>query len=113
MTELLVSLSSPLLPEAKPESDGAWAQRLLRLGQWFDSQGVLPARVVVLLPYAQLMTTARQAWANAHPNGFAPRFETSRNWATNLMPFAPGPMDWSGDMARDSLVASAFVDRVA
>ncbi|HEY9095068.1 MAG TPA: PD-(D/E)XK nuclease family protein, partial [Hydrogenophaga sp.] len=29
------------------------------------------------------------------------------------MPFLPGPADWCGDRARDSLVAGAFVDRVA
>ncbi|MEZ5706187.1 MAG: PD-(D/E)XK nuclease family protein [Burkholderiaceae bacterium] len=72
-----------------------------------------PQRVVVLVPYAQLMAEARQAWARRNPAGFAPRFETSRNWASNLMPFSPGPADWSGDRARDSLVAAALVDQVA
>lgn len=86
---------------------------LWRLSEWLDGRGIPPARAVVLVPYAQLMVTAKAAWARAHPNGFAPRFESSRNWAANLMPFSPGPMDWTGDVARDSLVAAAFVDRVA
>jgi ATP-dependent helicase/nuclease subunit B len=107
---------STLPPTAPPEalhgSECAWDERLRGVHQWLASRGASPARTVVLVPYAQLMATARQAWARAHPNGFAPRFESSRNWAANLMPFAPGPADWSGDVARDSLVASAFVDRV-
>jgi ATP-dependent helicase/nuclease subunit B len=106
------TLSFPEPPEAMHGAERAWDERLLVLSQWLESRGVSPARALVLVPYAQLMATARQAWARTHPNGFAPRFESSRNWAANLMPFAPGPTDWSGDMARDSLVASAFVDRV-
>jgi ATP-dependent helicase/nuclease subunit B len=72
-----------------------------------------PGRTLVLVPYAQLMDAGRRAWAQAHPSGFPPRFETTRNWATSLQPFAPGPTDLSMDMARDSLVAAAFVERVA
>lgn len=113
MTQPPSSLSNPLPSGALPLVEGAWIQRLLGLSQWLVERGVSPSRTVVLVPYAQLMTTARQAWARSSPNGFAPRFESSRNWATNVMPFAPGPMDWSGDMARDSLVAAALVDRVA
>ena len=113
MTQHPSSPLNPLRHEAMQQVDGAWDQRLLRMSEWLHGKGVAPARAVVLVPYAQLMATARLAWARAHPNGFAPRFESSRNWAGNLMPFVPGPMDWSGDMARDSLVASAFVDRVA
>ncbi|OAD41880.1 hypothetical protein LPB72_11330 [Hydrogenophaga crassostreae] len=83
------------------------------MSRWLDDHGVSPSRAVVLVPYAQLMEAARRAWAKAHPTGFAPRFESSKNWASNLSPFSPGAMDWSGDLARDSLVASALVDRVA
>lgn len=72
-----------------------------------------PARTLVLVPYAQLMDTARRAWARAHPSGFSPRFESTRNWAASLEPHLPEPTDLSMDMARDSLVASAFIDRVA
>ena len=113
MTELFDPSPILLPPESTSGVDGAWAQRLEVLNQWLAARSVSPARVVVLLPYAQLMATVRQAWAFANPNGFAPRFETSRNWANNLKPFLPGSMDWSGDMARDTLVAAAFVDRVA
>ena len=70
-----------------------------------------PARSVVLLPYAQLMPLARQFWAEAMPNGFAPRFETTLNWAQARRPFAPTPEDISGDMARDTLAAQAWIER--
>ena len=94
-------------------ADLARDQRLTVLGDWMAARSLAPQRTVVLVPYAQLMAEARQAWARLHPTGFAPRFETSRNWAANLMPFVPASADWSGDRARDSLVAAAFVDRVA
>jgi len=75
--------------------------------------GIDPSRALVLVPYAQLMDAGRRAWAEACPSGFSPRFESTRNWAASLQPFAPGPTDLSMDMARDSLVAAAFIDRVA
>lgn len=42
------------------------------------------ARTVVLMPYAQLMPLANRLWAARHPDGFAPRFETTQNWAWTL-----------------------------
>ena len=71
-----------------------------------------PGRLVVLLPYLQLVEPARRAWAAAHPSGFGPRFETTRSWASGLAPWWPAPTDVSGDMARDSLVAEAMVVRM-
>ncbi|WP_168708499.1 PD-(D/E)XK nuclease family protein [Hydrogenophaga sp. PAMC20947] len=94
-------------------AEAHWDGLMSAMAEWMHVQGVSPARTVVLVPYAQLMTPARQAWARFQPSGFAPRFESSRNWAAGLLPFAPGPMDWSGDTARDALVAAALVDRVA
>ena len=52
----------------------------------------LPARTVVLVPYAQLMPVARRHWAAAVPDGFAPRFETTMNWAGKTG-FVPGTDD--------------------
>ncbi|MEX1165327.1 MAG: PD-(D/E)XK nuclease family protein, partial [Hydrogenophaga sp.] len=112
MPVLASSLDPSGLPAAAHGADLAWALRLLRLSQWLTDKGISPARVVVVVPYAQLMDAGRRAWAKLFPSGFAPRFESSRNWATNLAPFAPGAMDWSGDLARDSLIAAAFVDSV-
>ncbi len=83
------------------------------LSRTLDERGIEASRAVVLVPYAQLMDVGRRAWSTRRPNGFAPRFESSRNWAASLQPFMPGPTDLSMDVARDSLVASAFIDRVA
>lgn len=75
--------------------------------------GVPPGRVLVLVPYAQLMNEGRRAWGLKHPGGFPPRFESSRNLASSLQPFFPAATDLSMDMARDSLVAASFVETVA
>jgi ATP-dependent helicase/nuclease subunit B len=83
------------------------------LVQSLADRGVAPADALVLVPYAQLMDAGRRAWAFRHPEGFVPRFESSRNWAASMQPFVPGPTDLSMDMARDHLVASAFIEQVA
>jgi len=70
-----------------------------------------PARTVVLLPYAQLMPWAQRYWALHHADGFAPRFETTRNWARQLAAFVPQGDDLAGDVARDTLTARALLDR--
>ncbi|PZO19698.1 MAG: exonuclease [Burkholderiales bacterium] len=90
-----------------------WALLIEALSQALTERGVQAGSAVVLVPYAQLMDVGRRAWASRYPDGFAPRFESSRNWAASLQPFMPGATDLSMDMARDSLVAAAFIDRVA
>lgn len=70
-----------------------------------------PARSVVLLPYAQLMPLARQAWARVSPAGFAPRCETTLNWARSMGGFVPGPDDLSFDRGRDLVTAQALLAR--
>ena len=71
-----------------------------------------PARTVVLVPYAQLMPWAQRYWDLHHADGFAPRFETTRNWAQQLAAFVPQGDDLAGDVARDTLTARALLDRV-
>ena len=80
------------------------------LGARIQAAGAHPARTVVLLPYFQLLPLARRAWAQLHPDGFAPRFETTMSWARAL-PFAPGPADLSLDMARDLPAARHWLER--
>lgn len=92
---------------------GHWAHCIARIDRFALERGVSAGRVVVLVPYAQLMEAGRRAWAMAHPCGFSPRFESSRNWAVGMRPFLPGPGDLSMDTARDSLMAAALIDRVA
>ena len=78
-----------------------------------DGRGAHPARTVVLVPYAQLMPRAARAWARVAPDGFAPRFESTMNWARSLGGasggFVPGPMDLCHDAARDLLTAQSLL----
>jgi len=74
------------------------------------ARGTHPARTVVLLPYAQLMPVARQFWAALAPTGFAPRFETTMNWARQR-PWEPGELDLSFDIARDLLTARGWLEQ--
>lgn len=72
-----------------------------------------PARTVVLLPYAQLMPLAARLWAQAHPQGFAPRFETTLNWSRSLGGFVPAANDIAFDVALDVLTARSLLERAA
>lgn len=103
---------TPAPPTIHP-ADIRWAALIDRIAQGLEHRSVVASRALVLVPYAQLMDVGRRAWAQAHPSGFSPRFESSRNWAAGLQPFAPAATDLSGDMARDSLVAASLIDRVA
>jgi ATP-dependent helicase/nuclease subunit B len=96
-----------------PAAPDGWQAVVRRIEAALAAGGGSPDRWLVLLPYAQLIDPARRAWAASHPTGFAPRFETTRNWAAGLAPWWPAPTDLGGDMARDSLVAEALVDRMA
>lgn len=104
----------PALPQRETEGGTSdWSSLVETLSQALAQRGVSPGSAVVLVPYAQLMDVGRRAWSIRHPDGFAPRFESSRNWAASLQPFVPGATDLSMDMARDSLMAAGFIDRVA
>ena len=83
-----------------------------------DERGVDPTRCVVLVPYAQLMATARQAWvALAQRDGGAalalPRVETTQNWAASLWAaqggFRCGPDDLRLDAAFDLITAGQWL----
>ena len=95
-----------------PAGQGGWRMLGLQIGGHLAQHGLAPDRLLVLLPYVQLIEPARRAWAELHPSGFAPRFETTRNWASSLAPWSPAPSDPCGDMARDSLVAQSLVERL-
>jgi len=57
---------------------------LVRLQNTLQQLGAHPARSVILLPYAQLRPLANRLWAQAYPDGFVPRFETTMSWASAL-----------------------------
>ncbi len=59
-------------------------------------------RTVVLVPFAQLMATARVEWIGHFGHlGLPPRFESSTNWASSIGPYVAAPDDFSGDPAQD------------
>lgn len=91
---------------------GPWPIWLHAIEQAMQTAGAQAQRTVVLVPFAQLMNAGRRAWSQSHTSGFAPHFESTRNWAHSLQPFAPVATDLSGDMARDSLVAASLIDQV-
>jgi len=88
-----------------------WTTLIDRLAVRLHEKGAHPARTVLLLPFAQLMPVAARQWAARFPDGFAPRFETTQNWAQQLAPFAPGPDDLAFDAARDQVVAQNLLER--
>ena len=81
-----------------------------------------PADVVVLVPYAQLIGQARQAWATLPGGGasmatacFLPRFESTMNWASAVSGqfgfFTPSGDDLRMDVAFDMLTAASLLQR--
>jgi len=88
----------------------AWHGLLARIDAELRQLAAHPARSVVLLPYAQLMPLAARLWAAQFPDAFAPRFETTRNWATRAGWFTPGPHDLSFNHGRDLLTAAALLE---
>ena len=87
-----------------------WRQLLSEVDRQLRQLAAHPARSVVLLPYAQLMPLAARLWAAQFPDAFAPRFETTRNWAARAGWFVPGPHDVSYDHGRDLLTAGALLE---
>ncbi len=92
------------------DGQGVLARLLDRLARLMARRGAHAARTVVLVPYAQLMPLARRLWARHAPDGFAPRFETTMNWASRGG-FAPGPEDLSFDRGLDLLTARHWLER--
>ncbi|MCA0327806.1 MAG: PD-(D/E)XK nuclease family protein [Proteobacteria bacterium] len=88
----------------------AWDRLLDELAGQLRELAAHPARSVVLLPYAQLMPLLAARWAARFPDSFAPRFETTRNWAARIGLFTPGPNDVSFDHGRDLLTAASLLD---
>lgn len=82
---------------------------LPRLAREIERRGVHAARALVLLPYAQLLPLANRLWARLHPDGFAPRFETTMNWCAALGRFERGALDITFDAGLDQLTAQALL----
>ncbi|MEP6792307.1 MAG: PD-(D/E)XK nuclease family protein, partial [Ramlibacter sp.] len=87
-----------------------WQGLIAAVRALLAQHGAHAARTVVLVPYAQLMPLAQRFWAAEVPDGFAPRFETTMNWAGKAG-FAPGHDDLSFDRGRDLLTARAWLEK--
>lgn len=87
-----------------------WRLLLTQVQTYLEGGAAHPARSVVLLPYAQLVPLAVRMWAERYPNGFAPRFETTRSWAARVGIFTPGPSDIAFDHGRDLLTATSLLE---
>ena len=74
-----------------------------------QARGAHPARTVVLLPFYQLQTTARQASAGVWQAGFTPRWETTKSWGQRVGCFVPAATDLRFDAAHDGLQAASFI----
>ena len=94
----------------KHETPAVLRSLMATLHALIEERGAHPARTVVLLPYAQLMPLAGKLWAAEAPTGFAPRFETTMNWAAGSG-FVPEGDDLSFDMGRDLLTAHSLLER--
>ena len=99
--------------------DKSWHLVMTQLTDAMAGQGVHPSRVVVLVPYAQLMQQARNAWGafTIHTGAqaaFTPRFETTVNWAASIAMTAglvAAADDIQLDVAIDILTATSLLAR--
>ncbi len=88
-----------------------WTQAFAWLNERAQERAVPLCAAVVLVPYAQLMAQARRQWQEAYPQGFAPRFETTRNWAGQFAAPRAQPTEYTGERARDAITARALLAR--
>ncbi|MDA8521214.1 PD-(D/E)XK nuclease family protein [Acidovorax sp. NCPPB 4044] len=91
--------------------DAVWDSSIQRIHGLLQGLGIPAGMLVVLVPYAQLMGEAQRRWARAFPDGFSPRFESTRNWAARMASFVPEGDDLTLDAARDTLTARSLLDR--
>ena len=90
-----------------------------RIALCLAQRQVHPSKVVVLLPYGQLLPLFTGQWARQQPDGFAPRFETTRNWAQALgagdetlsLESDLAGDDFRFDAALDNLTARSMLER--
>ena len=100
----------------KHHAEIIWDRLIVQIREEMLRREVHPSRVVVLLPYAQLIGEARDAWVRAAaqanlPALFLPRFETTMNWTRSLGGFEFSGDDLRLDAARDILTAASLLKR--
>ena len=85
-----------------------WAAVAARAQAWAASRGVAMRDALLILPFAQLLPAARQAFARG--GGWMPRIETTQTLARSLGPAEPGdPLQITFDLALDRLSAAQLL----
>ena len=113
----MTTLANPVAIGLGPSgADTLWPAVMAQLADVLVKNQAHPSRVVVLVPFAQLMVEARAAWAgfckaNGQQSAFVPRFETTMNWASAARGFAYGLEDLRLDVAHDLLTAASLLAR--
>ena len=106
-----MSVIAPAVAATPGPGELCWQQLTARLAALLRERHVHPARAVVLLPYAQLMQQARDAWALAGGDAhFVPRFETTMNWVGSLGGWEPAAGDIRLDAAHDLLTVARLLE---
>lgn len=93
-------------------STNPWLPIAQRVQEFARAHGLQVRDVVVLLPFAQHLPLARDAWARVGPAGWMPRFETThtlRDAFASLPVGAEGP---TGDPTVDRLAATQLLLRM-
>ena len=111
MTAIDKTKQAPLAQRPSNTSDALWDALWAQVRAHMQALGAHPARTVVLLPFFQLQAVARAHAAQAWPQGFTPRFETTKSWSQRIGHFMPGPLDISWDTGLDSLRAKDWLQR--
>ena len=105
---------------AVPPGAAGWQSIMAQLAVLLREPAVHASRVVVLVPYAQLIQQAKNAWmdylvSTRQAASFMPRFESTMNWATSLASaqggFMPTADDLTLDAAIDVLTAANLLQR--
>lgn len=98
----------PLEITTGDHSAAVWSRLAAECTTWAAQEGVALRDAVVLLPFAQLLPPARQAFARA--GGWQPRIETTQTLARALGPAAPTQaMQLSFDAAVDRMTAARLL----
>ena len=92
-----------------------WAHVTAQIRTFINERQVHPSKVVVVVPFAQLIHELRAAWlAGVPPDavGFTPQFQSTMNWAQCLGATVAQPEDLQMNPGLDALNASLWVARV-
>ncbi len=94
--------------ESSENASDPWQPLAFQVSEWARSRSVMLRDAVVLLPFAQLLPLARNAFAQA--GGWSPRIGTTRTLAASLGPDAPAERGQiTHDAAVDALTAAQLL----